>query len=433
MTYETIDRALRAVEQKGEMFSAGTRLLTSGILLVAGSLSSNEQHGSHILMMIGILYGVISVPGVILAIRRFYNPLISYLYVFVDMLAVAGALTMLARMHEIDATHELSLPIFTLSFVVLIHAALRYRPELLLFGAISFIFLLIIFPMFIIFIMHTSASSSMSHHHTTLDRLTVIPHDVGLLPLIFLLLSGILLFYIIKRTRNLVGLALVDERRATQLQRFFSPEVARDLVSDEAGNLPTGHRQSVAIIFIDIRGFSSHSEKLTPEELAELLSSFRSAVCDTIFKYGGTVDKFIGDAVLAVFGTPAAQPDDAFRALSATFELRRSISHWQKERARVGKPSVSAGIGAHFGDVFAGVIESGRIMEHTVIGSAVNIAQRIERLTREHNSDIAFSDQLLIASGIATSEVDVQERDDVMLAGHSQPFKIWFSGARLEA
>ncbi len=426
-----IDRALTKVEQKGEIFSAAIRLVIAVILFIAGWAAQAKGVVGHPLNMIGTLYGLIGIPGLFLAVKNFRNPWLSYVYVFVDVTAIASSLTMLANMHTVEMSHELALPIFTLTFVVLIHSALRYRPELIIFGAVCFTVQLFSLPFIFDTPFAEAFSEPVSNHVNFIGKMNIMLHDIGFLPIVFLLLSAVLLYYIVRRTRELMRLALVDERRAAQLSRFFSPTVARSLVGDQDGEIPKGHRQNVAVLFIDIRKFSRLSETISPEELADLLSSFRNIVSETIFEYGGTVDKFVGDAVLAVFGTPLSRKDDAKRAVDAVFQINKNINEWHCARTRVGVPTVTAGIGAHFGEVFAGVIESGQIMEHTIIGNAVNTAQRLERLTRDYQVDIVLSDELLHAAGLDGSELGLRARKDVSIIGRRKKCSVWYSTAQV--
>ena len=144
---------------------------------------------------------------------------------------------------------------------------------------------------------------------------------------------------------------------------------------------------------------------MTPEELTAFLSEYRNRLTGPIFAHGGTVDKFIGDAIMAVFGTPVQRPDDASRAVACALEIVDVARRWSGERTRSGRPPVMIGIGMHYGEVFAGALGSGPLLEYTVIGDTVNVAERLERLSRDLESPLVVSaDVLNAASDLQTSE-----------------------------
>lgn len=424
MTSISLERALEETEKRGEVFAAIARVIIAVVMLLAAWLSHETGQTSHPLMMVAFLYTFSSLIGVVLAYARAFNPIIPYVFVAIDAFVVALALTMLARMHNLSLAHEFSLPLFSLSFVILTHAALRYRPTLILAGYLLFLIFLFLFPLAInLFEMPIMMMNENSAWHTAGAVVDAALHDVGFLPLLFLSLTAALLFYIVQRTRSLAELAIIDGRRATQLSQFFSPQVAENLGSDAFTDLRAGKRQHVAVLFIDIRGFSEKAETLTPDEVAEFLSAFRTKICEVVFRHDGTVDKFIGDAVLAVFGTPSTRPDDALRAVKAAIDIRDEINDWHLCRQQEGLPCAKVGIGGHFGEVFSGIIEAGEILEHSVIGDTVNVAERLERLTRHYQSDFVFSDQLLTASKV---QIDLQSEEAVEIRGHTSRIKIWF-------
>src|SRR5512134_2582362 len=121
---------------------------------------------------------------------------------------------------------------------------------------------------------------------------------------------------------------------------------------------------------------------MDPEQLSRLLAKFRTVVTDVIFEYGGMVDKFIGDAVLAVFGALHPAADDAERAIRCGVKVIAAVDAWSASQTVQREPKISVGIGAHYGEVFVGAVGNERMLEFTVLGDAVNLADRLERLTR---------------------------------------------------
>lgn len=160
-------------------------------------------------------------------------------------------------------------------------------------------------------------------------------------------------------------------------ERFFAPDVA-SAIARSAGDVRLGgDRRPVAVLFSDIRGFTTLAEGMAPEAIAQLLSEYFTEMVEIVFEHGGTLDKFIGDALMALWGAPLAQGDEADRALRAAVAMQRALAGLNARWAAAGRPTISVGIGLNFGEVFAGNIGSHRRLEYTVLGDAVNVASRL--------------------------------------------------------
>ena len=410
-----INNAFRETERRGESIAAIFRLIIASAMLLSIWITVQATPASGPLIGVAIVYGLVSIIGLGLAIKRVYHPLMPFLFVFMDCAMVALALTMIAHMRGMSMSATLSLPLFSLAFVVLIHAALRYRPPLIAFGAIIFITCVVTLPYLIELENRGHMPDELMRH--TGQSLSE-ESESRFVPLVFFALGAVILFYIVQRTKELAYLALLDGKRVAQLTRFFSPAVAANLIRHDQESGTYGGLQHVAVVFIDIRGFTRLAETISPEELTEFLSSFRRDVCGVIFQHGGTVDKFIGDAVLAVFGTPSTKPDDAKRAVDASLAVALSVREWFDKRTQAGLSAALVGIGAHYGEVFAGVIESGDILEHTIIGDTVNIAQRLERLSRDLRANVVISEALLKAANVEPELINLARLSGTKLVGH---------------
>lgn len=175
-------------------------------------------------------------------------------------------------------------------------------------------------------------------------------------------------------------------------KRYVSAQVVDKIVlSSELVNL-SGERKTVSILLSDIRGFTALSEQLEAEELVKFLNTYFSAMIDIIFEYEGTLDKFMGDAILVLFGAPVTHEDDPLRAVKAAIAMQRKLRELNEIWAVGGKPYIKIGIGISTGEVVVGNIGSTRRLEYTVIGQDVNYAQRIEALTKELPADILISE-----------------------------------------
>jgi adenylate cyclase len=175
------------------------------------------------------------------------------------------------------------------------------------------------------------------------------------------------------------GLAERDRIRDL-LDKNVSPEIATRLLRD--GAALGGEEREVTVLFADLRGFTTLSEQLQPPELLALLNRYLDRMSGEIEQRGGVIDKFIGDAIMALFGAPVSQPDSADRALAAAIAMEQALTAFNRELAAEGRSPLSVGIGINTARVVAGNIGSHRRLNYSVIGDGVNIAARLESLTR---------------------------------------------------
>ena len=163
----------------------------------------------------------------------------------------------------------------------------------------------------------------------------------------------------------------------SNFERFFTPGLAARIAASPDALKLGGEKRTVAVLFSDIRGFTAMSEKMEADQMAKLLSEYFTEMVECVFKYGGTLDKFIGDAVMAQWGAPIAEPDDPDRAMQSAIEMMRELETLNIRWASEGRPQLAIGIGLNYGEAFAGNIGSERRLEYTVIGDTVNTASRL--------------------------------------------------------
>jgi adenylate cyclase len=160
--------------------------------------------------------------------------------------------------------------------------------------------------------------------------------------------------------------------------RYVAPEIAEEVLKDPEHAMLTGERRQATVLFCDIRGFTSMSERLTPEQVVSLLNDFYTLMVETVSKHDGSLQKFLGDAVLAVFGAPIAHPDHAARAVLTALDMRAAVADLAKRRRAQGLAPFEVGIGVSVGEVIAGTVGTEERMEYTVIGDSVNVASRLQ-------------------------------------------------------
>lgn len=163
----------------------------------------------------------------------------------------------------------------------------------------------------------------------------------------------------------------------SSFERYFNPALAARIASDPHAVRLGGERKRVAVLFADVRGFTPRAESLPPEEVAALLNEYFTRMVECVFAHGGTLDKFIGDALMAQWGAPIGRPDDARSAVQAALDMLASLDEMNTLWAAAGREPLAIGIGINVGDAFAGHIGSEQRLEYTVIGDTVNVASRV--------------------------------------------------------
>ena len=207
----------------------------------------------------------------------------------------------------------------------------------------------------------------------------------------------------------------------TTFQKFVHKDIANELLKSPDKVKVGGERKKVTVLFTDIRGFTPLSEKLPPEEVVAILNMHFSNCIPLIDKNGGVLDKFIGDAMMATFGTPFTKSDDALRAVKTGLMISDMRKKLNEERLKEGKEPIHIGIGINTGNVVAGNIGSEDRMEYTVLGDVVNTAARIEGLSKEEEVIITEDTYKDIMDSVVVSEV----RREVTVKGKSRPVIIY--------
>jgi adenylate cyclase len=221
------------------------------------------------------------------------------------------------------------------------------------------------------------------------------------------LLTALANFAAVAIERAQLGEKVEQERKIrSKMERYHSPAVIDEIVKGVVSTSETEiHSADVSILFADISSFTTTSETMKPEEVSEFLSHFFTAAVDSIFAYGGTLDKFIGDAVMAFFGAPIPQEDHADRAVLAGLMMQRLVSDWNLLRERAGLPAVRVRVGINSGPAVVGNVGTEKRVDYTVLGSSVNIASRLE-------SGVAKPGQVVISKNTL---------DRIMGSFHTEP------------
>jgi adenylate cyclase len=218
----------------------------------------------------------------------------------------------------------------------------------------------------------------------------------------------------------------VEGREKRQVKRLFSRYVPKDvyeqLIADPTRAALGGKRRLMTVLFSDVRGFTAMSEKATPEEVVGQLNEYFSRMVEVLFEYRGTLDKFVGDMVMGLFGAPLDDEDHAEHAVQAALAMSRALDDLNRAWAAAGKPQLDIGVGISTGEMVAGNIGSSAIMSYTVIGDTVNLGARLESLNKEYGTRIIISEQTRAA---LKGRYDIRPLGGVTVKGKSQAVQIF--------
>lgn len=385
------------------------RLVAAAVLMGNLVLGSYTRTPTHTILI--IVYLVFTLVSLFLTVRR---PDISWrqpFFVLVDAIAVLIMLYMHAAQGPFDHSHALTPAGLVVAFVLLNNAALSSNTKLVaLFSGI-------VFAGWLAVLVVAGASSGLGLAEALLDP--DIHRELGLA--VSFGVAALAVYVIVRETADTRDKAAIAQRGRSNLARFFSPTVVEQLADGDDLRL---ERRRIAVMFVDLRGFTSFAEHATSEQMRHMLSEFRDIVSDVVVRHGGAVDKYLGDGVMVVFGHPAPREDDTDRALACALELVEALEAWRMHDEAAGRPSLRAGIGLHAGTAMAGVLEAGCHSEYTVLGDVVNVAQRLQAVSKSFGATLVVSDDLKSSARAAGAAMHWHEAKQVSIPGRKLPLDI---------
>jgi adenylate cyclase len=244
---------------------------------------------------------------------------------------------------------------------------------------------------------------------------------------VVILVIGGILAAIVARSNRLAENYTRAERARFNLARHFSPNMVDELATADYPFGPV-RRQEIAVIFADIVGFTNYTEEHDAETVFELLRQFHGRMEQVVFAHNGTVDNYIGDCIMATFGVPQSEADDAARAILCARAMVDALDGWNRERASAGKEPIDIRIGCQFGQVVLGAIGSERNLSFAVVGDTCNVASRLQTMCRDLDARICLGAEVIDAARRAGRDDAVSgltDHGEVVVRGREAPVHVW--------
>ena len=365
--------------------------------------------------------------------KRGVPPAASYVFILVDALALA-AILLVPNPFATPAVPP-ALPLrfagFLYFFVLLMQMAFSFRPRLLLWttacgiGAWALGYLWIISGPGIV--MDPPGADTQTRLGIYFSP-NYVSHLKFQTEVVVFFVVGTGLALLVRRSRALVTERTEAERARGNLARYFSPKVV-DVLAERDEPLGRVRRQPVGVLFADLVGFTTMAEEMTPEDVMTMLREFHGRMEEEVFRHGGCLEKFIGDALLATFGIPDVGTRDATDTLACARGMLAALETWNRERTKDGLPAMRMGLGLHYGPVVAGDIGSRRSMAFATVGDTTNVTSRLQALTRELHTTIVVSGALVAAVERENADLTLLEgltpRGPQTLRGRDTPIDLW--------
>ena len=383
---ERVRETIRRQQERSEILIGWAELVLVGLLFIAYETTTMAtgvvQEDYSFETEVFIIYGVFSVGRLALAYRRALKEWMLYISVLADIALLMGLIYSFHYKYAQPAVFYLKAPTLIYVFLFIALRALRFEARFVIFTGLSAA------AGWILLILYALDGRGGPPNRTS-DFVEYMTSNAFLIQaeaekIIAILLTTAILAVGISRARNLLVRSVSEEAAARDLSRFFDPGVANRIRSASRSiKAGEGELRDVAILTVDLRGFTRLSIDLAPDDVMKLLQDYQGRVCPLIVGNGGSIDKFLGDGILASFGAVALSSTAAADALRAADAVIAAGEKWAAERRAAGRPELSLGMAVSSGRVVFGAVGDTERLEFTVIGDAVNFAAKLEK----HNKD----------------------------------------------
>lgn len=428
----TASKLLTQADAKAERLLGIVRMVIAGSIAVALVIALNapgrpeseflERQGAF--AAIGMAsYFFVGLAAYLLVTTGKYKPWMAWVTAFFDATLIATNVWLSINFSGLNSHYALVFPSALMIPLILTFGALRFRPDIQLSMTV-FVCLLTVAIIFSNPFFEVSNETIISQMNLT----HALPPNMIRIWLIFS--TGAVVAVAVWRARGLLYRITEETEQRLNLTRFLPATVLDNLTDKAMNDLRNGREAFVVIMFLDVRGFTKMSEKIGIEKTSRFLTSFRSMIIDACEKHGGVVDKFIGDGALVIFGISTTPEEGAKSAINAATQLNKQFEHWHKNDAD-GFEVINVGIGLHAGEAFLGIVGDERRVEFTVIGDNVNIASRIEQLTKTEPYSLLATHQVMQL--LSEHDANWQNIGNRPIRGHEQGANVWAYSSNVTA
>jgi adenylate cyclase len=383
---ERVLAAIRHQQESSEILIAWVQLAITGLVASvyeSTAMPSDFLQWGYAETWALAIYGVFCVVRLILGYRRLLRPWMLYVSIVADMILLMGLIFLFHLKYLQPAAFYLKVPTLLYVFLFIALRALRFEARFVLLTGIA---AAVGWTLLVLYVISGYGGPADPFAADFVDYMTsstlLIRAEVD--KIIAILLTTIVLAVAISRARRLLERAVSEGAAARDLSRFFDPNVANRIRSAAmAVKAGEGELRDATILTVDLRGFTHLSTTLAPADVMKLLQDYQGRICPLIVGNGGSIDKFLGDGILASFGAVAPSPSAAADALRAADAVIDAADRWRTDRAAAGLPPVAIGLAVSSGRVVFGAVGDGERLEFTVIGDAVNFTAKLEK----HNKD----------------------------------------------
>lgn len=401
MSLTIFDNILREHEIKNEKRVAYIRMIPASVGILEclsyfdiAYLVPKPSSSAMLLSFFLLSYASITL---ILLLRNFHSKYFKYFVIFFDYVNVTATFFMDPTVTKQQSTILWFALVGTLFFYLL--NLLRYSKEGTIFSGILSVIIYL--------------GVGLNYQLPTFDIITL------LFPLLIILIIG----YSVTSSNKTM---MVEANTKRMMERYLPPQLIGEFYKQNVNLEPGGRNQVVTILFSDIRSFTTISESMEAAEVVALLNEYLSSMTDIIFENQGTIDKFIGDAIMTIFGAPIQGKDDAIRAVKTAIFMKLALKEFNQKHPELKLP-IEIGIGIHTGEVIAGNIGSEKRLDYTVIGDNVNLSSRIEGLTSHYKCPILVSESTYQAVSLENDEslFCFREVDKVRVKGKTKNIHVY--------
>lgn len=388
-----IREAERRAARQTAIIRLGATLFILGMFALAHPRELPGYFVEAVFVFVAV-YALLAGATFAVARSRFYRGWMIVVLAVIDVGFFALLAPFLAATLDVDLGALGALPPFLFVFVLIAFAAQHYSPWPVIASTASFAVLALGFVA-----LQFNGMFMIDPNDPLPPGLPIFTPRANLIRTIVILAAAVAIIVVVVRARRLLGEAIAVTERSANLSRYLPRPVAALVAAEGTAALGAGRMQPAAVLFADIVGFTKLSSRLAPEAVGLLLTEIRNLQRRAIEDAGGFVDKFMGDGVMAVFGVPRPGGNDALNAIRAAEAMQEALARWNADRSARGEAPIALGIGVHHGPVFAGAIGDAERLEFATLGDTVNVAQRVEELTRSVGATLLVSEAALAAAG----------------------------------